>query len=52
MVWHATNRLVLAEHRLRIVSILACGARVESPRNGATFANAGEHADNNPITCQ
>ena len=50
MVWHATNRLVLAEHRLRIASPSACVAKVESTRNGATFATAGEHADNNPIT--
>jgi hypothetical protein len=50
MVWHATNRLVLAEHRLRIVSTSACIAKVESTRNGATFANDGKHAENNPIT--
>ena len=45
-----TNRLALAEHRLRIISTSACVAKVESTRNGATFASAGEHADNNPIT--
>jgi hypothetical protein len=50
MVWNGTNRLVLAEHRLRIVSTSACVAKAESTRNGATFASAGEHADNNPIT--
>jgi hypothetical protein len=50
MVWNGTNRLVLAEHRLRIVSTSACVAKVESTRNGATFASAREHADNNPIT--
>ena len=55
MAWNRTNRPVLAEHRVRIVSTSACVAKVESTRNGATFANAGEHAenpitDNNPIT--
>ena len=50
MVWHGTNRLFLAEHRLRIVSPSACVAKGESTRNGPTFANSDEHADNNPTT--
>jgi hypothetical protein len=50
MVWNGTNQLVLAEHRLRIVSTSACVAKAESTRDGATFASDGEHADNNPIT--
>ena len=50
MVSNGTNRLVLAEHRFRIVSTSACVTKVESTRNGATFARTGQHADNNPIT--
>jgi len=47
MVWNGTNQLVLTEHRLRIVSTSACVAKAESTRDGATFPNDGEHADNN-----
>jgi hypothetical protein len=50
MIWNGISQLVLAEHRLRIVSTSACVAKAESTRNGATFANADEHADNNQIT--
>jgi hypothetical protein len=50
MVWNRTNWLVLAEDRLQIISSCAYGVKGESSRNGATFANASEHADSNPIT--
>jgi hypothetical protein len=43
MVLNATNPLVFPRaHRLRIASTRACLAKVESTRNGPSFANAGE----------
>jgi len=45
MVWHATNRLFLAEHRLRIASPSRVSPNGEGTRNGATFANTAEQAD-------
>jgi hypothetical protein len=51
MVWNAANRLVLAEHRLRIVSTSACVAEAESARNGATFAIIGELTTNHLRDC-
>lgn len=50
MTRNRTSCPVLAASSLRF--ILRCVAKVESTTNGETFANAGEHAANNPITCQ